>query len=63
MKRTDMKQIYLERVTWDNCDDVIKLHVKKEQKGFVASNADSLIDAFVTGRDRLVIPRRYDGSF
>ena len=46
MKGTEMKQIHLERVVWDNCDDVTKLHVKKEQKGFVAPNADSLIDAY-----------------
>ena len=38
--------IHLEKITWDNCDDVLKLKVTKEQKGFVAPNSDSLIDAY-----------------
>ena len=30
-----MEQIHLERVVWDNCDDVTKLHVEKEQKALL----------------------------
>ena len=41
-----MRQIHLERVTWDTVDDVIKLKVAKEQKGFVAPNSDSIMDAY-----------------
>ena len=46
MKGTSMKQIHLEKIVWDNYGDVTKLRVAKEQKGFVAPNADSLIDAY-----------------
>ena len=38
--------IRLEKVTWDTVDDIIKLKVSKEQKTFVASNRDSMIDAY-----------------
>ena len=38
--------IHLEKITWDNYGDVLKLKVTKEQKGFVAPNSDSLIDAY-----------------
>lgn len=41
-----MDQIRLEKVTWDNCDDILKLKVAKEQKEFVASNSVSIIDAY-----------------
>ncbi|MBR6186242.1 MAG: GNAT family N-acetyltransferase [Clostridia bacterium] len=41
-----MDRIHLEKLTWDTVDGVLKLRVKKEQKGFVASNSDSLIDAY-----------------
>lgn len=39
--------IHLEKVNWDNYEDVIKLHVSKEQEDFVADNDCSLIDAFL----------------
>lgn len=37
--------VHIEKLTWDNVDDILKLKVKKEQKRFVASNRDSMIDA------------------
>ena len=40
------QKIHLEKLLWDTCDEVTKLRVNKEQKGFVAPNADSLIDAY-----------------
>ena len=40
------KKIHLEKILWDYSDDIIKLKVNKSQKSFVASNADSLIDAY-----------------
>ena len=40
------KKIHLEKILWDYCDRIIKLKVKKEQKSFVTSNDDSLIDAY-----------------
>ena len=41
-----MKQLRLEKLIWDNYDDVTRLKVNKEQKTFVAPNSDSLIDAY-----------------
>lgn len=41
------KQIHLEKVTEDNVEDIVDLKVAKEQKGFVASNDWSLIDAYL----------------
>lgn len=38
--------VHIEKLTWDNVDDILKLKVKKEQKKFVASNRDSMIDAY-----------------
>ena len=38
--------IRLEKLTWDTVDDILKLKVTKEQKKFVASNRDSMIDAY-----------------
>ena len=38
--------IRLEKLTWDNYDDVLKLKVTKEQKEYIVPNADSLIHAF-----------------
>ena len=40
------KKIHLEKILWDECDKITKLKVKKDQKSFVAPNADSLIDAY-----------------
>ena len=39
--------IQLKKVDWDNYEDVIKLHVTKEQEDFVADNDASLIHAFL----------------
>ena len=48
------KKIHLERILWDDYDHFTKLKVNKDQKSFVASNADSLIDAyFATTEDKL----------
>lgn len=48
------KQLHLEKVIWDNYDDVTKLKVNKNQKTFVAPNSDSLIDAyFATIEDKM----------
>ena len=41
-----MNKIHLEKVTWDTANDIIKLKVYKDQKEFVASNAESFIDAY-----------------
>lgn len=41
-----MNPIHLEKLTWNTVDDVLKLNVSKEQKGFVAKNSESIIDAY-----------------
>jgi hypothetical protein len=38
--------IRLEKLTWDNYDDVLKLKVAKEQKEYMVPNAECLIQAF-----------------
>ena len=43
-----MNRIRLEKLTWDTVDDVLKLRVSKEQKEFVASNRDSMIDWYLS---------------
>ena len=49
-------KIHLEKVIWDYSEDVTKLKVNKDQKSFVASNTDSLIDAyFATTEDRIKV--------
>ena len=40
--------IHLEKLTYDNFDDVFDLKVKREQYGFVASNVYSVAEAWVT---------------
>ena len=32
------ESLHFEKITWDNLDAIINLHVTKEQRGFVASN-------------------------
>ena len=53
-----MKQIHLEKLLWDTVDDVLKLKVAKGQKEYVASNSDSLIDAYfaITEEGKSVYP-------
>ena len=53
-----MGQVRLEKLSWDNVDAIIRLHVSKEQRGFVASNKDSLVDACVrmTAEGKQVFP-------
>ena len=40
--------IHLEKLTYENFDDVFELKVKKDQYGFVASNCYSVAEAYVT---------------
>ena len=40
-------QLHLEKITWDNYRQVIKLRVTKEQDNYVARNSASLIHAFL----------------
>ena len=42
-----MRQIHLEKISWDNYRKALKLRVSKEQEDFVASNKVSLIQAFL----------------
>ena len=42
-----MEQLRLEKVTWDNFEAIINLHVNKEQRDFVASNKDSIVHACI----------------
>ncbi len=53
-----MDQICLKKVTWDNVDDILKCKVSKEQKNYVASNSDSIIDAYfaLTEEGKTVYP-------
>lgn len=37
----------LRRITYDNVDELLALSVSEEQKSFVASNKDSLVDAYI----------------
>lgn len=42
------KQIHLEKVTYENVGEIVKLHVSEEQKNYVASNDWSLIHAYLS---------------
>ncbi|MBR5059181.1 MAG: GNAT family N-acetyltransferase [Clostridia bacterium] len=42
------RSIHLEKVTYDNVRSVCRLRVAKDQKGFVARNDESLIEAYLT---------------
>ena len=42
-----MGELHLEKITWDNVDAILNLHVKKEQRNFVARNKDSLVHAYI----------------
>ncbi|MBO4278237.1 MAG: hypothetical protein J5891_00320, partial [Spirochaetales bacterium] len=46
-RKTATVELHLEKITWDNCDAIMNLHVAKEQRDFVASNKDSFVDGFV----------------
>ena len=41
------ESLHFEKITWDNVDAIINLHVTKEQRDFVASNKDSFVHACV----------------
>ena len=42
-----MDQLRLERITNDNVYDILKLRVRKDQKGFVAENKFSIVHAYL----------------
>jgi diamine N-acetyltransferase len=42
------KEIHLEKISYDNLGDVLKLRVAKDQRDFVASNDRSLIQAYLS---------------
>ena len=46
-KTENLDQLHLKKITWENCDAIMNLHVAKEQRDFVASNKDSFVDGFV----------------
>ena len=46
-KTDNPDQLHLEKITWDNVDAIMNLHVNKDQRDFVATNKDSLADACV----------------
>ena len=52
------EQLHLEKITWDNVDRIINLHVNKEQRNFVAANKTSLVHAYlaVTENKKQVFP-------
>ena len=52
-----MKKLRLEKVTYANYDEILKLCVSEEQAEFVADNEFSLVDAYLTIADeRHVFP-------
>ena len=59
-----MKKLRLEKVTYSNFEEILKLHVSEEQEDFVADNEFSLVDAYLTAADgRPALPFGiYDGS-
>ena len=46
-KVNSAEALRLEKLTWDNYDAIINLHVSREQRNFVARNKDSLAHACV----------------
>ena len=46
-----MKKLRLEKVTYANYDEILKLCVSEEQAEFVADNEFSLVDAYLTIAD------------
>ena len=45
------EQIHLEKITYDNVQEVIGLSVSEAQKDFVATNSESLIEACLSLTD------------
>ena len=45
------EQIHLEKITYDNVQEVIGLSVSEAQKEFVATNSESLIEACLSLTD------------
>ena len=58
-KTENLDQLHLEKITWDNVDSIINLHVNKEQRDFVAANKDSFVDACVR---MICIPFRFGAT-
>ena len=52
------ESLHFEKITWDNLDAIINLHVTEEQRDFVASNKDSFVHAFIrmTAEGKQVFP-------
>ena len=52
------ESLHFEKISWDNLDAIINLHVTKEQRNFVASNKDSFVHAFIrmTAEGKQVFP-------
>ena len=52
------ESLHFEKITWDNLDAIINLHVTKEPRDFVASNKDSFVNAFIrmTAEGKQVFP-------
>lgn len=42
-----MDTMRFEKITWDNFEAIMNLHVNKEQRSFVARNKDSLVHAYL----------------
>ena len=59
-----MEKIRLEKVTYSNFEEILKLQVRKGQEDFVADNEFSLVDAYLTTADgRPALPFGiYDGD-
>ena len=51
--------INLQKITWDNWKDVIRLKVKDEQDGFIASNMFSLAQSYVALLNEDLPPMSY----
>ena len=49
-------KIHLEKITWDNYRKITRLGVRKEQTGYVASNARSLIHAYIALSQGEIVP-------
>ena len=49
--------ITFRKITEDNLDDIVKLTVSEEQRSFVASNTDSILEAYVAiTSDQVALP-------
>ena len=44
---TNNNELHLEKITWDNFEAIMNLHVAKDQRDYVATNKDSFVHACV----------------